>query len=87
MFELSDTSDFSFKIHKDAESSIENLDTFNFIGKIIAKAFLDNLTVNTCFNKMIYKMILEEEILLDDLVFIDKPVRIFLSKFENYYIH
>ena len=77
MFELSDTADFSYKIHRDSEPTIENLDTFNFIGKITAKALLDNLTVNTCFNKMIYKMILEEEIHLDDLVFIDKPVRTF----------
>jgi hypothetical protein len=45
-----------------------------FIGKIIAKALLDNLTINTCFNKLIYKMLLEEKVILDDLVFIDKPV-------------
>ncbi len=46
-----------------------------FIGKIIAKALIDNLTINTCFNKIIYKMLLNENIALDDLVFIDKPVR------------
>ena len=74
MFEVSDTPDFSYKIHKEAESSIENLDTFHFIGKIIAKAVLDNITVNTCFNKLIYKIILEEDITIDDLIFIDKPV-------------
>lgn len=45
-----------------------------FLGKIIAKALLDNLTINACFNKLIYKMILNENIILDDLVFIDKPV-------------
>lgn len=45
-----------------------------FLGKIMAKALLDNLTVNACFNKIIYKMILLEKITLEDLVFIDKQV-------------
>ena len=81
---MSETADFSYKIHKEAESTIENLDTFHFVGKIIAKALLDNLTVNTCFNKMIYKMMLEEEIMLDDLVFIDKPVN--YSFFNCFYL-
>lgn len=62
-----------------------------FIGKIIAKALLDNLTINTCFNKIIYKMLLNEKISLDDLVFIDKPVKHLFSfiKFLNksYIIH
>lgn len=48
-----------------------------FLGKIIAKALLDNLTINACFNKLIYKMILSESVTLDDLVFIDKPVNYF----------
>jgi hypothetical protein len=78
LFELADTADFSYKIHKDTQSTIENLDLFNFVGRIIAKALLENLTINACFNKMIYKMILDEEITLDDLVFIDKPVLYFL---------
>ena len=55
---------------------MENLNIFNFIGKIIAKALLDNLTINACLNKIIYKMLLDEEIKLDDIVFIDKPVKI-----------
>jgi hypothetical protein len=76
LFELSETDDFSYKIHKNCQPIIENLDIFHFIGKIIAKALLDNLTINACFNKIIYKMLLEEEIKLDDLVFIDKPVTI-----------
>jgi len=35
---------------------------------------LDNITINTCFNKIIYKIILDEEINLSELVFIDKAV-------------
>ncbi len=41
----------------------------------MGKALLDNLTINACFNKLLYKMILDELITLEDLVFIDKPVR------------
>ncbi len=80
---MSESTDFNYKIHKNAETSIENLDIFHFIGKILAKALLDNLTVNTSFNKLIYKMILEEEISLDDLVFIDKTVTFVLFSFRG----
>ena len=76
LFEKADTSEFTYKISKDVKNKASNFELFNFIGKIIGKALLDNITINTCFNKIIYKMILEEEIKLSDLVFIDKPVRI-----------
>ncbi len=47
---------------------------FNFIGKVLAKALLDNLTINSCFNKLIFKIILDEEVKFEDLAFIDKTV-------------
>ena len=40
----------------------------------MAKALLDNITINICFNKIIYKLILHEEVTFDDLVFIDTPL-------------
>lgn len=42
----------------------------------MAKALIDNITINLCFNKFFYKQILEEDIAFEDLVFIDRPVRI-----------
>ena len=75
LFEKSDSDEYSFRFSRFINPSIETLDIMFFIGKIIAKALLDNLTINTCFNKIIYKMLLNESIILDDLVFIDKPVR------------
>jgi hypothetical protein len=66
--------DFSYKIHKNTQPSIKNLDMFNFIGKVLAKALLDNLTINSCFNKLIFKIILDEEVKFEDLAFIDKTV-------------
>ena len=40
----------------------------------MGKALLDNITLNVCFNKIIYKMILQEKIDFEDLVFIDTPL-------------
>lgn len=77
-FQKADTNDVSYIVNQDLQSTIENLDLFYFIGRILAKALLENLTINACFNKLIYKLILDEEITLEDLVFIDKPVSIFI---------
>lgn len=74
IFEKADTPDFSFKINHDLKPKPSILELFFFIGKIIGKALLDNITINTCFNKIIYKIILDEEINLSELVFIDKAV-------------
>jgi hypothetical protein len=79
IFEKADTDEYSFCIHSNCLASIENLDLFYFIGKILAKALLDNLTVNACFNKLIYKLILDEKLELDDLIFINKPVIFLLN--------
>jgi hypothetical protein len=77
LFEKADTDEYSFCISQNCITSIDNLDLFYFIGKILAKALLDNLTVNACFNKLIYKLILDEKLTLDDLIFINKPVKVF----------
>jgi len=49
-------------------------DYFRLIGKLISKALLENITINLCFNKLIYKIILSEKITFEDLIFINKPV-------------
>ena len=71
LFIISDSNEFSYIINPFLSHNKENLEYFAFIGKLIAKALFDNITVNICFNKLIYKMILQEEILLKDLLFID----------------
>ncbi len=71
LFHVSDSQEFSYIINPFLKSTNRNLEYFNFIGKLIGKALLDNITINICFNKLIYKLILEEEITFDDLVFID----------------
>ena len=74
LFIVSDSQDFSYLINPFLKKTNKNLEYFNFIGKLIGKALLDNITINICFNKLIYKLILEEEITFEDLVFIDTPL-------------
>jgi hypothetical protein len=71
---VSDSNEFSYNINPMLKHTKENYSYFNFIGKLIGKALFDNITINICFNKLIYKMILQEEITLDDLLFIDNPL-------------
>ena len=71
LFIISDSDNFSYIINPFLKHNEENFRYFNFIGKLIGKALLDNITINVCFNKLIYKMILQEEIIFDDLSSID----------------
>ena len=71
---VSDSNEFSYNINPMLKHTKDNFSYFNFIGKLIGKALFDNITINICFNKLIYKMILQEEITLDDLLFIDNPL-------------
>lgn len=74
MFEPSDTEEFSYLINGNIQQTIDNLDIFNFIGKIIGKALLDNLTINSCFNKYIFMLLIGEPITFESLIFINKSV-------------
>ena len=74
IFVVSDSNDFSYIINPFLQQNKRNLNYFSFIGKLIGKALLDNITLNVCFNKIIYKMILQEKIEFEDLVFIDTPL-------------
>ena len=49
----------------------------------MAKALFDNIIINICFNKIIYKLILHEEVTFEDLVFIDTPLYYSLKKFKD----
>ena len=74
LFERSDTEEIGYIVKKNLNPTRENLNKYYFIGRVLAKALLENLTVNCCFNKMVYQLILGEKIELNDLVFIDKPL-------------
>ena len=74
LFELSDTEEVSYIVKKNITNEQKNLDKYFFIGKVLAKALMENLTVNCCFNKVIYQLILGEKIEYKDLIFIDKQL-------------
>ena len=74
LFQRSDTDEIGYIIKPNLYPSKELLNKYYFIGRVLAKALLENLTVNCCFNKMIYQLILGEKIELNDLVFIDRPL-------------
>ena len=73
LFIISDNDNFSYIINPFLKHNEENFNYFTFIGKLIGKAILDNITINVCFNKLIYKMILKEEITFEDLSSIHTP--------------
>lgn len=74
LFEKADTEDISYLIKSRLRRTPDNSAVFFFIGQLIGKALLENLTINCCFNKLIYKIILDESIELEDLIFIDKSL-------------
>ena len=74
LFERSDTDEIGYLLKQDLNPSKDVLNKYFFIGRVLAKALLENLTVNCCFNKVVYQLILGETIQLNDLVFIDRPL-------------
>jgi hypothetical protein len=73
LFTRTECDEFSFKINSDY-LSLEHLQFFRFIGGLLAKAVLENVSINTCFNLLIYKMLLDEKIKLKHLEYYDKQV-------------
>lgn len=58
LFTVASTPEFSYKINEDS-SYIDNHRTlFFFFGKVLAKALFDNIPVNVCLNKAIFKALI-----------------------------
>ena len=74
LFIVSDTNEFSYTINPFLSEVSTNFDYFTFLGQLIAKALLENITINVCFNKLIYKILLNEKVTFNDLVLIDSPL-------------
>ena len=73
LFERADNDEISY-IFSQKPITKEKMEKYEFVGTVLAKALLENLTINCCFNTLIYKILLKEEIKLEDLVFIDKQL-------------
>jgi E3 ubiquitin-protein ligase NEDD4 len=83
LFTKADTTDFSLKVYNDGNFNKNKLNIFDFIGKIFVLALLDELTINSCFNIYIYKIILDEPVDIEDLVFIDTEIYHSIKKLQN----
>ena len=83
LFVKADTSDFSLKLYNNKNIDKNKIDIFIFIGKICALALLDELTINSCFNIYIYKIILDEPVTIEDLVFIDTEIFHSIEKLQK----
>ena len=83
LFLVSDTNEFSYIVNPFLSHKQDNFDYFIFIGQLIVKALFENITVNICYNQLIYKIILQEEIIFKDLVFIDNPLYSSLKNLEE----
>ena len=71
LFVKSDTKEFSYNLNPFLIHNQENFKYLKLVGILIAKALMQNVTINICLNKLIYKMILQEKIDFEDLAFID----------------
>ena len=83
LFVKADTSDFSLRLYNSKYIDKKKIEIFNFIGKIFALALLNELTINTCFNLYIYKILLDEPVEIKDLVFIDTEIFHSIEKLQN----
>ena len=83
LFIKADTSDFSIKVYHDKNIDKNKFKIFDFIGKIFVIALLNDLTINSCFNNYIYKIILDEPVEIEDLVFIDTEIYHSIKKLQN----
>lgn len=58
LFSVASTPEFSYKVNEDSKHIDNHRTLFLFFGKILAKALFDNIPVNVCLNKSIFKTLL-----------------------------
>ena len=72
LFERSECDEINYVFNKNLnKSSYWSFKYFRFIGKLMAKSIIDNITINLSFNSLIFKLILEEKVKFEDLKNID----------------
>ena len=78
LFEKTENDEISY-IFSQNQITSDKKEKYEFIGTIIARALTQGLTVNCLLNSIIYKLILQEEIKLNDLIFIDRQLYLSLK--------
>ena len=74
LFVPGESNDISYILNPFLMQNEENFKYCRLIGLLLTKAIIQNVTINICFNKLIYKMILCEKIEFGDLIFIDSQL-------------
>lgn len=74
LFIPGESSDISYILNPFLMQNEKNFEYCRLIGILLAKAVIQSVTINICFNKLIYKMILCEKIEFEDLIFIDSQL-------------
>lgn len=83
LFLRSECDEFSYMINFNLMNSSGNIKYFSFIGKIIAKAILENVKINLCFNKLLYKLILDKSLHYKDFRYIDQQVFLIIKVYNS----
>ena len=84
LFERSECDEINYIFNKNLnENSDWSFRYFNFLGRLIAKSLIDNITINLSFNCLIYKLILGEQISFEDLKNIDTNLYTSLLSMKN----
>ena len=89
LFTVANTSEFSYRINEDSRLIDNYLTLFFFFGKVLAKGLFDNIPVNLCLNKSIFKALVGETKEddykdLEDFRSVDYNVRIVCSNGYRY---
>jgi len=83
LFEKTENDEISYIFSQNKITDIKKT-YYEFIGTIIARALTQGLTVNCLLNSIIYKIILQEEIKLNDIVFIDRQLYLSLKNLIDF---
>ena len=60
LFTTANTTEFSYKINEDSKYIDNHRTLFYFFGKVLGKALFDNVQINVCLNKSIFKALVGE---------------------------
>lgn len=82
---MASTPEFSYKVNEDSLYIDNHRTLFFFFGKVLGKALFDNIPVNVCLNKSIFKTLLgqtseSDYALLEEFQNIDYNVIILIIK-------
>jgi len=87
LFTVATTRDFSYKVNENSVYMNDYIPLCRLFGKALGKALFDNITVNVCLNKAIFKSLVDEvreiDFTLEEMAHIDYNVYNSLKFFRD----